>query len=182
MNKQPQIQEETKQNLRDAFWELYQNAPIEKISIKEITDKAGYNRSTFYLYYTDIYDIRDQLEDRLLAEIRDIMSNIDAKKAGSESALGLLAEVYENYGDYLYHLLRIDSEFYAKWKKVFVSLVSPAFAKSSGWKQEARIETFASAALGALSYWYVHRNEISVDEFVPYIRQMLAEGIMADLP
>ena len=110
------------------------------------------------------------------------MSNIDAKKAGSESALGLLAEVYENYGDYLYHLLRIDSEFYAKWKKVFVSLVSPAFAKSSGWKQEARIETFASAALGALSYWYVHRNEISVDEFVPYIRQMLAEGIMADLP
>ena len=51
MKKQPQITEQTKDNLRSAFWTLYSSKPIDKITIKEITDLAGYNRGTFYLYY-----------------------------------------------------------------------------------------------------------------------------------
>lgn len=57
MKKQPQITEQTKACLREAFWTLYTKKPIEKISIKEITDLAGYNRGTFYLYYKDVYDL-----------------------------------------------------------------------------------------------------------------------------
>ena len=62
MKKQPQITEQTKANLRSAFWTLYTRKPIEKISIKEITDLAGYNRGTFYLYYNDVYDLFSQIE------------------------------------------------------------------------------------------------------------------------
>lgn len=47
MKKQPHITEQTKNNLRIAFWSLYAQKPIEKISIKEITELAGYNRGTF---------------------------------------------------------------------------------------------------------------------------------------
>ena len=50
MKKQPHITEQAKNNLRIAFWSLYAQKPIEKISIKEITELAGYNRGTFYLY------------------------------------------------------------------------------------------------------------------------------------
>ena len=46
MKKQPHITEQTKNNLRIAFWSLYAQKPIEKISIKEITELAGYNRET----------------------------------------------------------------------------------------------------------------------------------------
>ena len=46
MKKQPHITEQTKNNLRIAFWSLYAQKPIEKISIKEITELAGYNRGT----------------------------------------------------------------------------------------------------------------------------------------
>lgn len=52
MKKQPQITEQTKDKLRSAFWTLYSSKPIDKITIKEITDLAGYNRGTF------IYTIR----------------------------------------------------------------------------------------------------------------------------
>ena len=48
MNKQPEITAQTKQNFVDAFWELYKKYSIEKITVKQITDKAGYNRATFY--------------------------------------------------------------------------------------------------------------------------------------
>ena len=50
MKKQPQVTEQTRANLREAFWNLYAERPIERISVREITDRAGYNRATFYLY------------------------------------------------------------------------------------------------------------------------------------
>ncbi|BDR52909.1 hypothetical protein KIM372_08160 [Bombiscardovia nodaiensis] len=54
--------------MEDAFWQLYEKEPIEKITIKQVTDLAGYNRATFYLYYQNLYDLRDQIEDSLLEE------------------------------------------------------------------------------------------------------------------
>ena len=53
----------TRQALMDAFWTLYKKKRIEKITVKNITDAAGYNRSTFYQYFLDVYDILAQLED-----------------------------------------------------------------------------------------------------------------------
>ena len=48
--------EQTKENLVEAFWTLYKDKPLEKITVKEITDKAGYNRGTFYSYFKDTYE------------------------------------------------------------------------------------------------------------------------------
>ncbi len=73
MKKQPLITEQTKANLKAAFWKLYTEKPIEKISIKQITDLAGYNRGTFYLYYEDVYDIFHQIEEELLNQIQNII-------------------------------------------------------------------------------------------------------------
>ena len=53
---------ETKKKIRDAFITLYAKQPIEKIDIKSITDLAGLNRGTFYVYYLDIYDLLAQIE------------------------------------------------------------------------------------------------------------------------
>ncbi len=56
----------TKQNLMDAYWELYASNNPGKITVKMITDKAGYNRGTFYAYFLDIEDLHDQIEEELL--------------------------------------------------------------------------------------------------------------------
>ena len=54
MKKQPQITEQTKDKLRSAFWTLYSSKPIDKITIKEITEQADNNKETIYLYYKEI--------------------------------------------------------------------------------------------------------------------------------
>lgn len=69
MGKKTAASEATKQALQEAFWELYKNKSIEKISVREITERAGYNRGTFYLYYKDVYDILEQSEQLLIREI-----------------------------------------------------------------------------------------------------------------
>ena len=47
--------------LRAAFKELVLSEPVEKITIKEITDRAGLIRTTFYHHYQDKYDIMEQI-------------------------------------------------------------------------------------------------------------------------
>ena len=70
--KNPEVTGQTIQRIKDAFWTLYEERPIEKISVKQITDLAGYNRATFYLYFSSVRDVRDQIEDDLITQ-RDAM-------------------------------------------------------------------------------------------------------------
>ena len=61
MKKQPEITVQTKQNLTDAFWQIYCTKRIDKITVRDITTKAGYNRGTFYEYFRDVYDVLEQI-------------------------------------------------------------------------------------------------------------------------
>lgn len=70
MKKQPQITEKTRQKFVEVFCELYSQKPIEKISVQEIANKSGYNRSTFYQYFTDIYELLDSVENDLLNDMK----------------------------------------------------------------------------------------------------------------
>jgi len=53
----------TKENIIIAFWEIYREKSINKITIKELMDKAGYHRSVFYTYFKDIYDLLEQEQE-----------------------------------------------------------------------------------------------------------------------
>lgn len=61
--------ERTRSSIINAFLELRSGKPIEKISIKELCEKAGINKSTFYTHYQDIYDLSEQLESQVAGDI-----------------------------------------------------------------------------------------------------------------
>lgn len=54
--------EKTKRNIVNAFLELRAKKPLEKITVKELSEKAEINKATFYLHYHDIYDLSETLE------------------------------------------------------------------------------------------------------------------------
>ncbi len=47
----------SKRVIKESLFELMQEKPINKITVKELCERADVNRSTFYAYYTDIYDL-----------------------------------------------------------------------------------------------------------------------------
>lgn len=97
MKKKPEITTLTREKLMDSFWELYCAKPINKISIKGITDNAGYYRSTFYEYFTDIYDVLEQLETELILYLKEDVSNsLDTNL--SDDIVKSLANMYESKG------------------------------------------------------------------------------------
>lgn len=58
--------------LKDGLTALMKQKPIQKISVKELTDSVNLNRGTFYLHYKDIYDLMEQIENDLLLEFQEI--------------------------------------------------------------------------------------------------------------
>ena len=69
--KQPEVTEATRRALIDAFCLIAREKPIEKITIQEITRKAGYNRCTFYQYFKDVYDLLEYVEGVVISHVKD---------------------------------------------------------------------------------------------------------------
>ena len=47
----------SKRVIKESLFQLMQEKPINTITVKELCERADVNRSTFYAYYTDIYDL-----------------------------------------------------------------------------------------------------------------------------
>lgn len=61
--------EKTKNNIINAFIELRSRKPLEKITVKELSELALINKSTFYSHYKDIFDLSDSLETEITTSI-----------------------------------------------------------------------------------------------------------------
>ncbi len=59
----------TKAAIKEAFIELRKSKPIEKITVTELTKLANINKATFYLHYSDIFMLSDEIEDSVIDEI-----------------------------------------------------------------------------------------------------------------
>ena len=76
--------QKTKAAIKEAFFELRRKKPIEKITVTELSKLAGINKATFYLHYSDIYSLADEMEDDaiddILAEIQGLNKFFDDPK------------------------------------------------------------------------------------------------------
>ncbi|MFB0920406.1 MAG: TetR/AcrR family transcriptional regulator [Oscillospiraceae bacterium] len=60
----------TKMVLKKSLLELIYEKPVNKITVKEICEKADINRATFYSHFNDVYDMLDQIENELYGTIK----------------------------------------------------------------------------------------------------------------
>lgn len=175
MKKQPHITEQTKLSLRNAFWQLYSEKPIERISIKEITEVAGYNRGTFYLYYKDVYDILSQIENDILDKISSVINKAIQQKDPQDfiNNLSIFLELMQTYSKYSTVLLSDngDPQFTTRLKEIIWPLLSRFFIPTEGlddYHVELLSEFYLSGILTAVLKW--NRNpQITLDEFITFM-------------
>lgn len=71
----------TERAIMQAFLDLLSTKSMDKITVKDIIEKVGINRNTFYYHYEDIYDLIDaifqQEVENVVSEIRDDSSFYD---------------------------------------------------------------------------------------------------------
>lgn len=64
---------QTRQSLSLALIQLLNEKPLQAITVRELTRKAGVSRGTFYFHYCDIYDLLEQLEQEQLDQLARLM-------------------------------------------------------------------------------------------------------------
>lgn len=182
MNKQPEITEQTKKNIIDAFWRIFKKKKLDKITVKEITEVAGYNRSTFYAYFTSVSDILEQEEDILLHYIHDNASKV----LFPYLVKGLRPNASELYfftkSDYLKILLSEngDPKFKGKLKKTIIPIAFNAFNLPKDNIHAGYIFEFCfSAVISTIIHWY-ENQEILVDELFDILWTMVTEGVLLE--
>ena len=67
----------TRQAIRNAFLALRAHKPLERITVRELADRAEISKATFYLHYHDIYDLSESLQEDVIQRILSSVSRPD---------------------------------------------------------------------------------------------------------
>ncbi len=86
----------SKKSIFDAFVNLRSKKELRKITVKELCEKALINKSTFYTYYEDMFDLSDKIESEVVDGIVSTISNpqmmIDEPVKFYRNLLGAMTE------------------------------------------------------------------------------------------
>ena len=67
----------TKTAIRRTFFELLEEKDFDKISVREICQRADINRSTFYRHYDDINALMKSIEAEFVSDIDNQIERMD---------------------------------------------------------------------------------------------------------
>ena len=182
MKKQPEITNATRKAILDAFWIIYQQKPVDKISIKELVEIAHVHRSTFYRYFTDIYDLLDHLQEKVLSEISATLNSIEASDItdllyNAES----IAIALKEYAPLIYHLTgpNGDANFRNKLREQMrLRFLSLSVCKYPSLTSEYLFSFIFSCILSNLNFWCEHQEDCSLEQLCGLSKQLISGGML----
>lgn len=112
MKKEDQRSRLTKLLIENAFIDLLQTKNLSSISVKEVCDKAMINRSTFYSYYLDIFDLYNSIKEM----IKNVIKNKLESYGKFDKNFNLYEEILSFFVDYkdvvkIFLAYQVDSSF-----------------------------------------------------------------------
>ena len=168
-----------------AFWQMYETHTIEEISVRDLCKRAGYNRSTFYLYFSDKYDLLDKAVEELLAPGRALMESLDdfALVLKTDRMVRLFMSLFERNNKYLeLVVVRQDNLMEDKLKGVLRPL---ALKSLGGGVNAARIEYImeyhVSAVFGTYRAWLKNGKDLPKEEIVQILYTLSNVGVFSML-
>jgi len=172
----------TKIVIKEALIELLEQKPLNKITVTELCTKCEINRSTFYRYYLDVYDLWDKLKSQFVSELKAAISisKDDYTISGfteeilevilNNKELSRILFTLKNGKDFLDDVLEIaHMKCVEKWARTGKNLPE---------KQIAYLSTFISAGtIGVLDDWIQNNFKESPTEIAELIENISHFGI-----
>jgi AcrR family transcriptional regulator len=176
----------TKMLIKKAFTDLLMEKPIQKISIKELCEKAGINRGTFYLHYTDIFDLLEKTETQLLIEFKAALYPMLAAEGSDITSLKITKSTFQCIKDNADICIVTlgpngDKEFAEKiidigWQKC-LDEYNRLLPHESSKKLEYYYSFISLGCLGILDKWFNDGMSTSIDELATLTEGFMMQGI-----
>lgn len=96
----------TKRAIRNAFAQLLSEKEPGRITVKEICENALINRNTFYAHYAGVYELMDEMENEIIAELDEVIEEYGLLEDYNPHLIfeKLTALIYEDF-DFYSHLV-----------------------------------------------------------------------------
>lgn len=178
----------TRKMLQQAMIDLSAEKGFAAITVRDITERAMVNRSTFYRHYEDKYCLLDDY----LIEVNQLVSAEDfvAEKLGQRSdsvPAGLVAILthVQMHSDFYRVMLgeRGDAGFQNEFRKLserrFLYLLDshPAITKPGQPPVELTIRYVACAGVSAILWWLDHGQDYTVEQMATWLGQLSATSV-----
>lgn len=163
---------------------LLEKKDIEFITVKEVCQKAGVNRSTFYLHYENIYDLLTETIEMLGKEFTSSFEHKEMLKKlqnGKKEDLFFIKEEYLTpYLQFVKNNLRAFRIIHKKpnifnidsvYKKMYKDVFYPIISKFSGAEDEKQyvFEFFTKGVVGIISQWINNDCREPIEKIVEII-------------
>lgn len=179
MNKQPELTAMTRKKLMDTYFDLM--AEGGKPTVGAVTKRAGYNRCTFYRYFTDTEQLLEQVEAEICAAFQTALEKQSSFGLSGEM-IRSFAGIYKQYDPYLAVLLgrNGDIRFINKMKEIMYPMAEQMFAADSDSETivQLKAEFALSAVLAGITKWYEMKQPISIDQMGMLLKDFLQKGVL----
>lgn len=171
----------TKRRLRESLLKLVMRKSLGSVTVKELTDDADVNRSTFYFHYQDVKAMVKEMEE---AFFKDFTSALDAIDRKSHDSITILVRCLESHMD----LCRIvlgengDIEFLEQMKRIIEDKCSRMWKSAVPEMSDREREILDSFLIGgtmtALQNWVRSENRQSAEELAAVLNRFIFDGII----
>ncbi len=174
----------SRQAIKDAFKEMVLTQEMSHIVIKELAEKADVNRKTFYLHYTDVYNVLEDVEDELLEDIKSIFGKFDMNKVKTDPYPLLLAisdgvsgSENETFNKLLFSST-ISGNFMRKIKDMLKKELfdSYKFTVANSMKANIILSFIVSGVVDCYRDWYLSDRSESLEELARELSELIKHG------
>ncbi len=170
----------TKKLLKESVFELMEQKPLNKITIKEICENADVNRTTFYKYYGDQYMLVKDAENELLKKTSEFLKSLSSDEEKTKLLEEFLTYVRNN-GDTFRILLDRNSD-----TDFRLRLMNVAMEKVMAEKYEPRIRNedkkyiycmIIMGAINTIGLWIDSKFDMTEDEMSSLMYKFVLTGL-----
>lgn len=174
----------TKKLLKDNFKEMFLEMDYEKITVKELCEKAMINRRTFYLHYDSIDDILNEILNEMAKEFLEYTKDYDhvenperiVKDYFMFTSSSPLFEKLNNNIDYNYLREQINTKVRNFGKDNFKSIHN-----LNDFKSKMILTYLNSAAVNMYRTWCQEGKKVPIEEAINIASKLITDGLKNNL-
>ena len=174
----------TKMVLKNSLVELLEDTPIEKVTVKEICEKADINRGTFYAHYKDQAALYQEAVNELVEGALDILKN--GNYTDEEGLFKTVVSIYEyiKENSELCKIFLNISGIHVNNNKVYEIIRSIYFPDMGKLSSDSDINAAATAFatmgnVAIIKNWLNGGMEKSIEEMAEFSIKLTIEGLNA---
>ncbi len=175
MKKQPEITDATREAFVNAFFQLAKKKNINQITIREITSLTGYNRTTFYRYFEDIYALVEYAEDELLQGVgRELEENRVDGVTGEGAFFEILIHFFQKEEERVLILMSEQnrSHFLRRIKENIINHLYEEHNSADTPKKRAIMDIYFFGIFHAISVHLQSRDSLSDEDLLEIIQTL----------